>query len=175
MKFSVNQRTVIIPFAVMAFGMAAVAGWYAVQAAAAPSTHTAVADLKQTDANIKVFKTSTCGCCANWVEHLEGNGFTVETVDVDQGRLHTIKQQTGLGRELASCHTAFIDDYVVEGHVPAQDIRRLMDEQPAISGLSVPGMPIGSPGMEAGGRQDRFDVVTFDQLGNTTVFSSYNQ
>ncbi|MEX0729695.1 MAG: DUF411 domain-containing protein [Aquisalimonadaceae bacterium] len=177
MASRIINRTFVAPLLALVFLAAAAAGWYAVQATGSTPARTAAfaTALTETDADIKIYKTPTCGCCSAWVEHLANNGFTVDAVNVDQEQLNSIKQQAGVTRELASCHTAFIDGYVVEGHVPAQDIRRLVDEKPSIRGLSVPGMPVGSPGMEMGDRYDPFDVVGFDQQGSTSVFSSYNQ
>ena len=119
---------------------------------------------------ITVYKSPTCGCCTKWISHLEENGFKVEarnTNDVNQ-----YKQEAGLKPGLASCHTAFVDGYTIEGHVPASDIKRLLAERPAVKGLTVPGMPMGSPGME-GPRTDRYSDLTFDDTGKTTVFSSH--
>lgn len=138
---------------------------------AAPDIET----LARTDADIKVFKTATCGCCSSWVAHLRAHGFDVESVDVAQAELNGIKQAAGLDRELASCHTAFIDGYVIEGHVPAADVRRLSTQRPDLVGLSVPGMPIGSPGMEMGDRRDPFDVLAVHDAGETSVFNAYHR
>ena len=88
--------------------------------------------------------------------------------------MNTIKQDAGLTPQLASCHTAFIDDYVIEGHVPATDIRRLVEEKPMAHGLSVPGMPVGSPGMEMGDRKDNYQVLLFNKAGQTRVFADYH-
>ncbi len=105
-----------------------------------------------------------------WVAHLKENGFTVKATNVQN--IAGIKSTVGLPRELYSCHTALVDGYVVEGHVPAEDIRRLLSERPALSGISVPGMPIGSPGME-GPNAKPYDVVGFDEDGNITRFSTH--
>lgn len=117
---------------------------------------------------ITVYKTPTCGCCTDWVDHLRENGFSVVAHDLDD--LSPIKAELGIRRELASCHTAVVDGYVVEGHVPADLIARLLTERPAVTGIAVPGMPIGSPGME-GPYSQRYDVLTFDRDGRTTVFA----
>ena len=121
---------------------------------------------------VTVYKTPTCGCCRAWVDHLRDSGFRVETVDrVD---LTMVKSANGVPERLASCHTATVGGYVVEGHVPAEDIRRLLRERPAVAGLAVPGMPVGSPGMEVPGtRADRYDVLSFDRAGVTSVFASH--
>lgn len=121
-----------------------------------------------------VYKSPTCGCCEMWIEHMRAAGFAVEAVDVEGQELTAIKERHGVGRELSSCHTAIVGDYVIEGHVPAEDIARLLSERPDIQGLAVPGMPIGTPGMEMPGREaDRYDVVAFDDEGKTQVYSRH--
>lgn len=124
---------------------------------------------------IAVYKTATCGCCNAWVEHLRDEGFSVTAHDVGQNQLNNRKQAAGLTYDLASCHTAHVDGYIIEGHVPAADIRRLLEERPDAAGLTVPGMPVGSPGMEHGDRRDPYDVLVFDEDGNTEVFASHNR
>ena len=123
-------------------------------------------------ADVVVYKSPTCGCCKNWISHLQENGFTVEVHN--RRNMNPIKTELGVPRHLQSCHTATVGGYVLEGHVPADDIARLLKEKPAIKGLAVPGMPMGSPGME-GPRKDAYDVVTFRENGRTTVFASRNQ
>ena len=119
-----------------------------------------------------VHKTPTCGCCRAWVDHLRAQGFHVETVDRDD--LTMVKAANGVPGGLQSCHTATVGGYVVEGHVPAGDIRRLLAERPAVAGIAVPGMPVGSPGMEVPGTPtERYDVVSFDRAGATQVFASH--
>ncbi len=117
---------------------------------------------------VKVYKDPNCGCCAKWVDHMRENGFTVETMDMPD--LSMIKQKYMIGDALRSCHTAVIGDYAFEGHVPADVIRKVLEEKPAIAGLAVPGMPMGSPGME-GATRERYDVLTFDRAGKTTVYA----
>ena len=123
-------------------------------------------------ADVVVYKSPTCGCCKNWISHLQENGFTVEVHN--RRNMNPIKTELGVPRHLQSCHTATVGGYVLEGHVPADDIARLLKEKPAIKGLAVPGMPMGSPGME-GPRKDAYDVVSFRENGRTTVFASRNQ
>jgi len=124
--------------------------------------------------SVVVYKTATCGCCRKWVDHLKANGFSVESKDVSQFALDALKRDRGVPPRLAACHTALVGDYVVEGHVPASDMKRMLAEKPAITGLAVPEMPIGSPGMEVPGKPaEPYDVVTFDRQGNTTTFSRY--
>jgi len=118
---------------------------------------------------IKVYKTPTCGCCVKWIDHLEQGGFTVEAESLDN--VAPIKAANGVPPRLASCHTATVDGYVIEGHVPADIISRLLAEKPEIAGVAVPGMPVGSPGMEMGSRKDPYQVVSFDDQGNTAVYA----
>ncbi|MEJ7810224.1 MAG: DUF411 domain-containing protein [Gemmatimonadaceae bacterium] len=141
------------------------------QVAAAPAggPHSATAALPDT-LTVTVYKSPSCGCCKNWVEHMRANGFRVATVDRDE--FTDVKREHGVGEALESCHTALVGGYVVEGHVPAADVRRLLLERPAVLGIAAPGMPMGSPGME-GPRTDRYDVVSFDKSGATKVFASH--
>lgn len=117
-----------------------------------------------------VYKSPTCGCCSKWVTHLERAGFKVETHD--RNDMHVVKDELGVPPELRSCHTAEIGGYAIEGHVPADDILRLLQQRPQVSGLAVPGMPTGSPGME-GGTPDAYSVLTFDGEGNNAVFAEH--
>jgi hypothetical protein len=117
---------------------------------------------------IKVYKTPTCGCCKSWVEHLQKNGFSVETVNMPD--LSAVKTKYGVKPALQACHTAVVGNYVVEGHVPADLIRKLLTERPKVAGVAVPGMPMGSPGME-GAFNQRYDVYTFDAKGKTAVYA----
>ena len=120
--------------------------------------------------NVVVYKSPTCGCCSAWVDYLRDNDFTVETIDLDN--LDAIKDTHGISRGLQSCHTALVDGYVIEGHVPVDDIERLLDEKPEIKGLSAPGMPMMSPGM-ASLTPKGYDVMSFDEAGNVEVYSRY--
>lgn len=121
---------------------------------------------------VVVYKSPACGCCGDWVDHLEEAGFEVEVHNTtDMG---AVKSEHGVRPELGSCHTALVDGYVVEGHVPAATIKRLLEERPAVVGIAVPGMPVGSPGMEMPGRQpDRYDVMAFDREGRTAVYERH--
>ena len=119
-------------------------------------------------ADVVVYKDANCGCCKKWVEHLRRNGLTVDAKDVTNLNAH----KSGVPGELQACHTAMVDGYIVEGHVPASDIRRLLQERPKVSGLAVPGMPAGSPGME-GPTTQNYDVLTFDQGGKTSVYARH--
>jgi hypothetical protein len=120
---------------------------------------------------VTVYKSPTCGCCKQWVTHMQANGFTVKAHDVAD--IVQYKTANGVPLMLGSCHTAIVGGYVIEGHVPASDIRRLLKERPPVRGLAVPGMPVGSPGMEQGGHKDHYNVLTFDAQGRTTVYSSH--
>lgn len=144
----------------------------AVGAAVALVAATAVAAVATRDAeavSVTVYKSPTCGCCANWVDHLEANGYEVTTVETAD--LSAVKAEHGIRPGIASCHTAIVEGYVIEGHVPADVIDRLLQERPNVAGLAVPGMPMGSPGME-GPRKDPYNVLTFDAAGNTTIYES---
>jgi hypothetical protein len=118
---------------------------------------------------VTVYKSPTCGCCAKWVDHLRESGYQVEVRDTAD--VQPVKTAHGLPGHLASCHTALVGGYVVEGHVPADVIRRLLRERPAVAGIAVPGMPGGSPGME-GPRKDPYDVIAFTRDGSTSVYES---
>ena len=128
------------------------------------------------DANppvIEVWKSATCECCGNWVKHLEANGFTAKVNAASPSMLDQLKKEAGIGEKLASCHTAKIEGYVIEGHVPAPDVKRLLAEKPDAIGLTVPGMPSGSPGMEQGMKFDPYKVLLIKKDGTTEVFSNY--
>jgi len=121
---------------------------------------------------IRVYASPTCGCCSLWMDHLRMNGFEVETVH--RMDMAEIKAELGVRPQLSSCHTGVVNGYIVEGHVPAEDIRTFLAEAPQDAlGLTVPGMPIGSPGMEVGGRVDPYDVLIFYENGSTRVLRSY--
>lgn len=123
---------------------------------------------------VQVWKDPNCGCCKDWITHLEQNGFSV-TVH-DQGN-NAARTRLGMPKKYASCHTALVQGYVLEGHVPASDIQRLLKEKPVGLGLAVPAMPIGSPGMdgpEYGGRRDPYDVLLIQRDASSTVFKSYS-
>mgnify|MGYP001812868351 CR=1 FL=1 len=123
-----------------------------------------------TEPAVTVYKSPTCGCCSKWIDHLEESGFEVAAVDLAD--LRQVKAMAGIAPEHASCHTARVGDYVIEGHVPAGDIRRLLREQPLARGLAVPGMPLGSPGMEAPNPQT-YQVLLIGQDGGTSVFATH--
>lgn len=130
--------------------------------------------LQQATSNeMVVYKSASCGCCGDWVEHMEENGFKLKVHDTND--LNSIKQKAGLNPKLASCHTAFIDGYVIEGHVPANDVKRLLAEKPEIKGLTVPGMPAGAnvPGMEVSDKNAEFDVLGFKEDGTVQRWNHY--
>ena len=118
-----------------------------------------------------VYRSPTCGCCGKWLEHARQSGFKINDVISDD--MDTIKARYGVPEKLASCHTAIVDGYVVEGHVPAGDIQKMLQAKPQVAGLAAPGMPMGSPGMEMGGRQDAYHVVSFDKSGKAEVFAEH--
>jgi len=119
---------------------------------------------------ITVYKTPWCGCCTNWVEYIELGGFNVKIIERED--LTDVRQKHHVPDHLVSCHTAVVDGYAIEGHVPASEIHRLLKDRPQAFGIAVPGMPIGSPGMKQGGRNDPYDVILFGS-GADKVFASY--
>ena len=121
---------------------------------------------------ITVYRDPSCSCCEGWMKHLTAQGFQPRNVLTSE--IYTLKQQYGVPDDLASCHTAVINGYIIEGHVPAADIKRLLAEKPDVAGLTVPGMPIGTPGMESGDVREPFTVFSFDKQGSTK-FKQYDQ
>jgi len=119
---------------------------------------------------VTVYKTPWCGCCSGWAKHMRANGFTVVTRDLED--LTAVKKMLGIPEPLQSCHTATVGDYVVEGHVPAKDVKRMLTERPKIRGITTPGMPVGSPGME-GGEPEPYEVLSFKRSGPVGVFSRH--
>ena len=133
-------------------------GWPALPVAAADSP------------TVEVWKSATCGCCQAWVRHLEAAGFRVRVTELDD--VAPIRRQFKVPPELSSCHTAVVNGYVVEGHVPAADILRMLKERSKIKGIYLPGMPVGSPGME-GPNGDKYDVLALDDAGKVSVFATH--
>ena len=119
---------------------------------------------------ITVYKDPSCGCCKNWIEHLLKHGYRVDAKDTPA--MADVKRALGVPEALTSCHTAVVNGYLIEGHVPAADIARLLKQKPKIAGLAVPGMPMGAPGME-GPTSQHYQVVSFDKSGKTKVFATY--
>ena len=156
------QRRTLIQSAVALLGAAAL--------------HTTALGQTTSKPQAEVWKSPTCGCCKDWVKHLQDNGFEVKTYDVSEAAKSALRSKLGMAEKFGSCHTALIGGYVVEGHVPAQDIRKLLKERPKAIGLSVPGMPVGSPGMdgpEYGGRKDAYAVLLVQRDGNSSVYQQY--
>jgi hypothetical protein len=122
-----------------------------------------------------VAKTATCGCCKAWVDHIRAAGYEVKTSDMDMGSLTQHKLKHGIKPEYASCHTATVEGYVIEGHVPVADIERLLKERPQAIGLAAPGMPAGSPGMEMGTYREAHDIVLVKLDGTSEVWSHYSR
>lgn len=120
-----------------------------------------------------VYRSPTCGCCGKWLEHAENSGFKIK--DVISSDMDKIKARYGVPEKLASCHTVVVDGYVIEGHVPAADVQKLLQTKPKIAGLAAPGMPMGSPGMEMGGRQDEYKVLSFDKDGHAEVYAEHGR
>lgn len=129
--------------------------------------------LLDTPMDIVVYRSPTCGCCSKWLEHLKAHDFNV--IDNVTENMQDIKDKYGVTRSLASCHTAIINGYVVEGHVPAQDIKSMLKDRASIKGLAVPGMVAGTPGMEMGTKKAPFKVLAFDKQGNMSLYKSYER
>ena len=156
---SINRQRRLLLTGAAALGLAASG---LVQAQVAPAA-----------TGIEVWKDPNCGCCQDWISHLEQNGFKAKVFETGN---NAVRARLGMPQQLGSCHTALVQGYVIEGHVPAQDIQRLLKEKPQALGLAVPGMPIGSPGMDGpayGGRRDRYEVLLVLKDGSTRVFNSY--
>ncbi len=142
------------------------AGGLALAAAATPAQQRTL---------VEVWKDPNCGCCADWVKHLEAQGFQVKVNDTGNT---AARKRLGIPEKLGSCHTALVAGYALEGHVPASDIRRLLKEKPQAVGLAVPGMPVGSPGMDGpayGGRVDPYEVLLVGKDGSTRVFQRHGR
>lgn len=147
-----NRREALSALATLSAGV-----WASTSGAATPMT-------------MEVWKSPTCGCCGEWVKHVESAGFRVSVRDTGN---NAARARLGIPVALGSCHTAEVAGYAIEGHVPAREIKRLLAERPAARGLAVPGMPIGSPGMEQGARRDPYDVLLVLKDGTTVVFAAY--
>ena len=120
---------------------------------------------------VQVYKTPSCGCCTGWVDHLKAAGFAVQVTEVDDTA--AVRRRLGVPERLASCHTGVVEGYALEGHVPAAEVRRLLAQRPKAVGLAVPGMPVGSPGMEQGGQVQPYQVVLVGRQGRDSVFARY--
>ena len=124
---------------------------------------------------VEIWKDPSCGCCHDWIEHMQAHGFSFTVHDTGN---NAVRAQLGLPQQLGSCHTALVGGYLIEGHVPASDVRKLLQQKPKALGLAVPGMPVGSPGMDGavyGNRRDPYDVLLVERGGSTKVFSSYHK
>lgn len=131
-----------------------------------------VADLPPEARQVVSFRSPTCGCCLGWVEHMRTQGFQVEDNVVED--IEAVKREHNIPTDLASCHTAIVNGYVVEGHIPAADVSRLLIEKPDVVGIAVPGMPIGSPGMESGDIRQPYAVYTFTEDGSIEIFQEHS-
>jgi hypothetical protein len=149
---------------------AALAATFISLALTTAAVRTTPSDLAAKKPVITVYKDPGCGCCKSWIEHLIKHGYRVNAKDTPE--MKEVKQTLGVPSGLAACHTGMVNGYLIEGHVPAADIDRLLEQRPKIAGLAVPGMPMGSPGME-GGQAQHYQVLTFDKSGKTTVFASH--
>lgn len=156
-KIDVTRRRLIVAASLAALGIAAGA-----------------ANAQPQRPAVEVWKSPTCGCCKDWIAHLEANGFLVKVHDTGNDAM---RARLGIPLDLGSCHTAKVARYAIEGHVPAREIQRLLREMPDAIGLAVPGMPVGSPGMDGpayGGRRDHYAVLLVQRDGSTRTYQSYN-
>lgn len=164
------QMTLTIRSVVMAAAVVVAAG-----SAMAFSAVRGTADAQQARTQalpaVTVYKDPNCGCCSLWIGHMERAGFRVTANDTPD--MPAMRAKLGVPPHVQSCHTAVVDGFVVEGHVPADEVKRLLTSRPSVKGLAVPGMPIGSPGMEQGNVKHQYSVLTFDEQGRTTVFARY--
>ena len=145
---------------------------HALAALGAASALPALAQSPQPTA-FEVWKDASCGCCGDWIDHMQSNGF--KAIVHDSGN-NAMRARLGLDKRYGSCHTALVGGYVIEGHVPAREVQRLLREKPQALGLAVPGMPIGSPGMDGpvyGGRKDKYDVLLVQRDGSSRVYQAY--
>ena len=165
MKFNVLSSSPLHRYLKL-FAVCIVAG-VIILLAAATSAEAATDALK-----ITVYRDPACKCCGGWSDYLTTQGFQPKNVLTSD--MNALKQQYGVPNDLASCHTAVINGYVIEGHIPAADIKRLLAEQPTVAGIAIPEMPIGTPGMESGDVREPFTVFSFDQQGNTEAFNQYS-
>jgi hypothetical protein len=140
-------------------------------AAALAASSSLLAFAKDALPRVEVYKNPSCGCCTGWRDHLEAAGFTVKVHETPDTA--PVRKRHGIPDEFGSCHTGVVAGYALEGHVPADDIKRLLASRPAAAGLAVPGMPVGSPGMEMGARKDAYQVLLIDKAGRSSVFARY--
>lgn len=122
--------------------------------------------------DLTVFRSPTCGCCGDWLNYMKAEGFEIK--DNITAEMDTVKQTYGVSKPLSSCHTALINGYVIEGHVPAEDVRQLLAEKPSVVGITAPGMPMGSPGMEMGDRVDDYTVYAFNTENKVIPFAQHS-
>jgi hypothetical protein len=149
--------------------------WLTAAVAAVLST-AAVFAQKTAAPMVEVYKSPTCGCCSKWVDHMRAAGFTLKVSDRPEEELDALKTRSHVPREAQSCHTALVGGYAIEGHVPASDVKRLLAEKPDVAGIAVPGMPVGSPGMEVPGMKPApYRVLAFEKQGGTRVFATYDR
>jgi hypothetical protein len=163
--FRVRVCLGVVSLCALAFGLAANAEHS--EAGAQPPAAAAAEALSK----VMVSKSPTCGCCEAWIGHLEQYGFQVTARNVDN--MNSIKERVGVPFGMGSCHTAEVGGYFIEGHVPAEEIKRLLAERPRAKGLTVPGMPVGSPGMEHGDHVDPYKVYLVHEDGSTSVYAEY--
>jgi hypothetical protein len=153
----ISRRSFLAQTAALGASLAGGKSVWAAVAAADPKTMT-------------IYMSPTCGCCSKWVDHVKAAGFKTEVHEEEE--MDAVKDNLGVPRDMRSCHTAQVDKYLIEGHVPAEDIKKLLDQQPKAAGLAAPGMPASSPGMAVPGQpHEPFDVLLFQRDGKSEVFA----
>ena len=173
---SLNRRRLLTALPLLAAALAAPRLVRAAPGAAGttPAAATATTAAGTTATPVEIWKDPSCGCCHDWIEHMQSHGFSFTVHDTGN---NAVRAQLGLPQKLGSCHTALVGGYLIEGHVPASDVRALLKQKPKALGLAVPGMPVGSPGMDGavyGNRRDPYDVLLVARDGSTRIFKSYN-
>ncbi len=169
MRHQSQFKILVVSFAIAGLVLAGCTAAKETDLAATENVSSAPATLVS---EITVFRSPTCSCCGQWIAHAEAAGFQVNDEITED--MSAIKQQYGVPDSLTSCHTTVVGDYVIEGHVPAEDIQRLLAEKPDIAGIAVPGMPVGSPGMESGDYVEPYTVFSFTESGETAAFAEHS-
>ena len=177
LRASLNRRRLLTALPLLAAALAAPRLVRAAPGAAGtnPAAASATTATGTVATPVEIWKDPSCGCCHDWMEHMQAHGFSFTVHDTGN---NAVRAQLGLPQKLGSCHTALVGGYLIEGHVPASDVRALLKQKPKALGLAVPGMPVGSPGMDGevyGNRRDPYDVLLVERGGSTKVFSSYNK
>jgi len=171
MRFSGFRYIVALLIAVV-LGMVGFSGGVASGNTAGWAIAQTLSELPPAAVPMRSYRSPTCSCCGRWVEHMQDAGFQVDDRIAED--MEAVKQELGVPTDLASCHTAVVGGYVIEGHVPATDVQRLLAERPNVAGLAAPGMPVGSPGMETGDTAQPYTIYSFTAAGDVAVFQEHS-